>query len=350
MQTTGCRLAAFEIGVIAILFGGSACSSAVPASGQPPRAAVEDVIEWRRSVALEETADVINVSPHVNIDPRGGYIVADRREAQVRLYSASGSLDAQFGRRGQGPGEFERVVAAVRLASNEILAADMSGRVTFFDSAGANALRTQRLPLSPLYDLAVYDDSLVLLTGRIAGQEGSALVHVWNSRSGEVLRSFFQPRPSSPDLASAYTFTGFADVAVRRGTIVVSFAVSDTLRFYDIQGRELRQSAIPFRGFRPLRKAMPESGQREAIARWGEEFSSISQIQWSADGTLFVQYFDMDGYEPRWRLAALQEPANMLFELVDSPRLLAITADNSLVFADPSRDGLDTWLIGRLRS
>jgi hypothetical protein len=350
MQTTGCRLAALEIGFIAVLAGGSACSSAAPGSGQPPLAAVEDVIEWRRSVELEETADVINVSPHVNIDPRGGYIVADRREARVRLYSGSGSLDAQFGGRGHGPGEFERVVAAVRLASNEILAADMSGRLTFFDSTGSTALRTQRLPLSPLYDLAVYDDSLVLLTGRIAGEEGSALVHVWNSRSGEVLRSFFQPSPSSPDLARAYTFTGFADVAVRRGTIAVSFALSDTLRFYDIQGRKLRQRAIPFRGFRPLRQAMPASNQREAIASWVEEFSSIAQIHWSADGTLYVQYFDMDGHEPVWRLVALQEPANVLFELLDSPRLLAITADNSLVFADPSRDGFDTWLIGRLKS
>ncbi len=348
MQTTGRRLTALTIGFIAV--GGSGCSSAVPGSGQPPLSAVEEVIEWGRSVELEETADVINVSPHVNVDPRGGYIVADRREAQVRLYTPSGSLAARFGRRGHGPGEFERVVAAVRLASNEILAADMSGRVTFFDSTGSNALRTQRLPLSPLYDLAVYDDSLVLLTGQITGEEGSPLVHVWNARSGEVLRSFFRPTPSSPDMARAYAFTGFADVAVRRGTIAVSFALSDTLRFYDIQGRELRQRAIPFRGFRPLRKAMPESDQREAIASWVEEFSSISQIHWSADGTLFVQYFDMDGHEPRWRLAALQEPANLLFELVDSPHLLAITADDSLVFADPSRDGFDTWLIGRLKS
>ena len=37
----------------------------------------------RGSIALEETPDVINVSPHVNVDPLGDFLVADQREAVV---------------------------------------------------------------------------------------------------------------------------------------------------------------------------------------------------------------------------------------------------------------------------
>jgi WD40 repeat protein len=330
----------------------AACSgAAVPATRQDTAgAAVGDVIEWQDSIRLEETPDVINVSPHVNLDPLGGFIVADRREAQVRFYSPSGSLAGHVGRRGKGPGEFERPVAAVRLTSNEILAADMSGRITLFDSSGRNVVRTQRVPLSPVYDLAVANDSLVVFTGRIVGAETTPLVHLWNVRTGEIVRSFFQPLPPFPELAAAYAFTGFADVAVRGDTVAVGFALSDTLRFYNLQGRELKRSAIPFRGFRPLREPMPPSDQQEGIARWVETFSSLAQIHWTAQGTLLIQYFDMAGHEPQWRLVGLRGDGTKLFELLESPRLLAVTPDTSLVFANPSHDELNSWLVGRLRS
>src|SRR5690625_7972254 len=53
------------------------------------------------TIALEESDSVLTVAPTVVSDPLGGFIVADARDAQVRLYDHSGRLKklvAQIGR------------------------------------------------------------------------------------------------------------------------------------------------------------------------------------------------------------------------------------------------------------
>src|SRR5690625_3592045 len=86
------------------------------------------------TIALEESDSVLTVAPTVVSDPLGGFIVADARDAQVRLYDHSGRLKKLVARPGSGPGEVQAPTAVVRRADGHILVADvMAGAILEFD-------------------------------------------------------------------------------------------------------------------------------------------------------------------------------------------------------------------------
>ncbi|HEY8484363.1 MAG TPA: hypothetical protein VIL13_07125 [Longimicrobiales bacterium] len=156
----------------------------------PETARLEDVVEWGREVRLEENEEVINVAPMVPLDPRGGVLVADAREAQLRRYSPTGELIWKAGRRGNGPGEFHHPNAIVRLRSGEILAAEFSHRFTLFDSTATRVLKTIDVPFRRVEELEVLNDSLLLVGAIVNGDFNAPLLHVWNYRTNAVVRSF----------------------------------------------------------------------------------------------------------------------------------------------------------------
>jgi hypothetical protein len=310
----------------------------------------EDVARATHDITLDETSEVLNVTPRVVTDPRGGYIVADPSESQVRLYSTSGKLLARFGRKGTGPGEFDRLAGAVRTPAGELLAFDMNGRLTIFDPSGSHVLRTQQTPVAPLYDVAVVDDRRVAITGRLAAATHSPLVHLWDYRKGLLAGSFFRPVPPRPDLESAYLFSGFTDVAVRHDTVAVLFALSDTLFFYDTTGRARGKLPLPFADYRALREPMPKLSPPDRLYRWIESFSTASHVYLQADGTILVQFFDTKAREPEWRLLSMRRDGRPLFEIRNSPKLLALASDaNSLVFVKPGSSAPNQWTIAQVQ-
>lgn len=311
----------------------------------------DDVARARRDVTLDETPDVLNVTPRVVTDPRGGYIVADPSESQVRLYSSSGGLVARFGRKGSGPGEFDRLAAAVRSPAGELLAFDMNGRLTVFDPTGSRVLRIEQTPVAPLYDVAVLDDERVAITGRLAAAARSPLVHLWDYRKGLLTGSFFRPIPPSPEFESAYLFSGFTDVAVRHDTVAVLFALSDTLFFFDPAGRSRGKLPLPFADYRPLREPMPTVSSPGRLRRWIESFSTASHVYLQGDGSILVQFFDMKASEPEWRLLSMRRDGRPFFEIKDSPKLLALAADaNSLVFVKRGSSTPNQWTIAQVNN
>jgi hypothetical protein len=300
-----------------------------------------------REIRLEEPDGVINVEPRVVPDrDGGGFIVADSREGQIRVYSATGELRHHFGSQGKGPGEFGRIAAAGRLPSGLLIAADMGGTVTVFDSVGSKVLRTMRTPLTPLFNLTVVDDGRVALTGRIRGGLRSPLVHILDLREGRLTRSFFRAPAPPRGFESAYAFTGFADVAVRADTAAAVFALSDTVYLYRLLDGALI-GKLPMRAhhFRMLDHAMPRNPSPDRFERWIGSFSSTSRVFWSPTGVL-VQYFDMVGHEPRWSLVSLARNGDLLFEIPGAPKLLfSGPADSQLVFIKPGSELPNIWSI-----
>lgn len=302
-----------------------------------------------REVRLQEPVGVINVSPRVVPDRDGGFIVADAREGQIRIYSRSGYLEHRFGKHGNGPGEFGRIAAAGRLPSGLLVAADMGGEVTVFDSVGGRVLRTIRTPLAPLYNLTVIDDRRVALTGRVGGVLNSYLVHILDLQNGTIVRSFFRaPRPPR-GFEAAYAFTGFADVAVCRDTAAVVWGLADTVYLFRLDGVPTGKVAMRSEHFRMLDEPLPTRASPARFVRWTESFSSTSRVFWSGKGFL-VEYFDMVGHEPRWSLIHLARDGTVLFEIPDIPKLLTPTpADSGLVFIKPGSELPNIWSIAYTR-
>ena len=329
---------------------------AIPAACQlgPVRASanndsIEHRVIWARTINLEENQAVINVRPMVTVTPSGNFVVAELSQfPQIRKYSPAGKLISYFGGAGDGAGEFRKLAGAVPLPDGRILALDMAGKLVTFDSVGRNVLGTALVGLSPLYDAVPLNNSLVVLAARDPRQLNGPLVHVWDLSQNRVVRSFFPVPRHRSSLDNAYAFSGWADLAVHGDIVAAVFALSDTVYFFRADGTPLRQVPIPFQHFRRLdQPPPPDHASVDARQRWLESYSRISQIFWSADGSIYVQYFDLVGPEPRWRLLRMTGSGDLLFDLVDSPRLLAISR-SELFFVHPQSMTPNQWSVARL--
>jgi len=327
------------------LMGLIACEDAAegrdPRATPPPSAAADEAggldrfVRWGRDIALEENDEVLNVQVQMNLDPRGGFLVADAAENQIRRYDRNGKLLTHFARKGEGPGEFSVLARALPTRSGGILAFNAFARGAVFDSAG-RVEQTFRIPMESLYETRLLDDTLVLLAGPLIGESPErARLHVWNLANSKVVRSFFQPRVRGRAHEFAASTTGIVSMDVRHDTVAATFAISDTVYVFDLNGRMLRKVPIPFRHFRPVseRRRLPRPEEGMVAAReWVGSFSFITRVFWLRDGTLLVQYQDRVGIEPHWRLLGMTAEGAPLFELLDTPRLIQVDPDAGVLY------------------
>ncbi len=180
--------------------------------------------------ALDEDTAIINVSPRVTIDSAtGAFVIADTREKKVRIYDSRGTIVRQFGSVGQGPGEFQRPMHALRIpTTGHVVVTDFSGLVQEFDSVGEFVDGFQ-LPIRPLYAMRhLRDQPRWLVSGiRLGSEDPRDLLHVWNSDSETVERSFFSTPGNYVARAVARNF-GWTAFAVRDDTVAAVSALTDT--------------------------------------------------------------------------------------------------------------------------
>jgi hypothetical protein len=324
----------------------AACTGA---DAKPARQAkLADVLGSMSEIRLEENSDVVNVSPRVYVDGRGSFLVGDSKENQVRVYSASGALQRHFGRQGDGPGEFNFISGVARLPSGDVVVSDMGGMITVFDSLGAKVRHTLQLPILPMSNLLVLDDSHILVTGLLRTREGPR-VHIVELPSGKVTRSFFAPPKPSPGLESTYKYTGGVSVAIHGDTAAAIFSLADTVYLLGLDGRP--RGKLPLRSgfYRQLTKPTPLNVPPPVLDAWNDSFSMLSRIFWAPDGSFYVTYFDRVDHEPAWRWVHLARNGTGLFEVRDAPMLLGLAPDSSLIFMKPGSDLPNVWSRAKVR-
>jgi hypothetical protein len=311
-------------------------------------------LEWTGQFSLEETDDVINVLIYAAVDPRGGYLVADEREGQVRRYADDGRLLSHFGRRGDGPGEFRAALHASRLPSGEVLVLDMFHRGALLDSTATELVRAFSTPVAPLFG-AIGVDSLVLLSGRVADERRGSRetrLHLWNVRTDSLVKSFFSPVIHGAARETAAQMAGFVSADVHDGTVAAVFSLTDTVYLFDMAGEPTGRVAIPAKGFRQLRADSPVPGRDGGIAAgrdWIGSFSLITNVFWLNRDTLLVQYQDRVGPEPQWRLVAMTRAGAALFEAMDTPNLLAVDRrSEEMIFVQPEAEAPNLWARARM--
>jgi hypothetical protein len=278
-------------------------------------------------------------------------LVADASEGQIRVYSVTGHLRRYFGRLGNGPGEFRRLAAAKRLPSGNIVAADMSGTITVFDSLGTKVLSTANAPLAPVYNVVVLDESHAVITGRKREDAQANLVHLVDITTGRVEKSFF-PSPRPPrGLEGAYAFAGTADVAVRGDTAAAIFALSDTVFLFRIpDGTQVGK--VPFRAghFRTIERPMPIRQSLGKLDSWLGSFSAAARLFWAPDESFFISFYDTaTPNELEWGLLRVAPRGAASFEISNAPKLLSVSpVDASLVFMNPGSEAPNVFSIASL--
>ncbi len=302
-------------------------------------------------IALEENRDVINVAPFVA--PRGdadGFLIVDQREARTRLYAADGRLVRQFGRRGRGPGEFQRPIAGAQTPSGRLVVADMANGLLQF-SAHDSLLSSARPQLTPMYGAVAVSDSIVLLAGRGTAPAGqrAPLLHLWSLERGEVVRSFFPTPGDSIQRLAARNF-GWVGTALRGDTIAAVFSLSDTLYLFNTQGQPLGTVPLAVRGFTPVRE-LPEGRGDDPVElnRWMGQFRFLNSVFPMPDGSYLVQYERPEAMESRWNLLRVDARGRVVWDLTDTPRLMA-AQNGRLYFQDPQAEAPNRWIVAQLRA
>jgi hypothetical protein len=224
-----------------------------------------------------------------------------------------------------------------------------------FSEDGSDVRRTFRTPVGPVHHLSVVNDTLLLIGGVIrdpAAGDPTARLHLWNLASDTLTGDFFRRQPGTRAYEMASNTAGFVSAAMRGDTIVATFALSDTLFFFDTAGNEIGQRPIPFRYFRPfpLSRSAPDARSGPVGAReWIATFSLITDVFWLRDGGFIIQYQDRDGPVPRWRLMAMRSDGSRMFEVMDSPYLLGVDpTDDALYFVRPGSLVQSAWSRGVL--
>jgi hypothetical protein len=340
-----------------VLVAGAACDR------NPPAPAARESLDRSggatlatvRTIEVEENDAVVNVTPRLRADPRGGFLVFDQRESQIRHYSSAGKLLWFAGRRGDGPGEFRSVAGAARMPSGEIVAIDREGRLTFFDADGRQVLRTTETKLARVTDLEVVDASTLLISGVGDGGDDGPRLHVWNVAADTITTAFFAPSAHQKNKVAAGAM-GFVMAAVRGDTLAATFGSSDTIYFFTRDGRDAGRVALNSRHFRPAPEAGADGAtltDRPKQAEWLSRFDIVADVDWLPDGGLLIAYQSIEpraAMDRRWHLLGQDRAGVRRFEVRDVSSLVVGTdpVSGTVIFVPADADAPNRWAVARL--
>jgi hypothetical protein len=337
------------VSILLALFA-SGCGATNAGGPGAATSTLEEFLAGGTPLVLEENDDVINVWPMARPDARGGFLLADMQEHAIRRYTEDGYLGFTVGRQGDGPGEFQQPTVALRLAHGEVMALDMRGRVTFFDSAGTRVNRTGTLPISRIEDAAVLNDSIVIVSGDAHGAGGalsSPRLHLVNLRRDIIVASIFTPLIGS-EIQGASTLARWTNLAIRGDTIAATFVLQDTIFLFHPDGTRLDAIPLPSEHFRRASPMPPEArGNTKVLTEWVQSYHLVSKLAWLPDGFL-VQYQGMDEkMTPYFNLLRLSRAGERVFEFQGSPRLLTVAGKHAYLL-DPEAELPNHWVRARL--
>ena len=304
---------------------------------------LDDAVTWIGEIELYESDAVINVSPMVGADPWGGFLIADSREAQLRLYNRAGELKGYFGSRGDGPGELRRPRVLLRSPDGNLLAFDSRLRLVVFDSLGMTVQRTVSTPFARVDLGYIWDDSTVMIAGQLATGGENRLLHFWDTVGDSVRTSFFDP--TFGQSTALLRNLGWASVARLGDEIVATYSMTDTLYVLDRGGVFLRGIPIPIDDFR---KAEP-SPTGIATREWQSSFDLISSVHSMANGEILVEWLSPSPSEQELRLVLLTAEGEKLFALRNTSRLLTVVDGKEMVFVQPGSLTPNKWVFAQLR-
>jgi hypothetical protein len=242
----------------------------------------------------------------------GTIYILDFNEPGVRIYSEDGDFRRVVGRRGRGPGEFERPYRIAVRGDKFIVYDHQLSRLAMFDSTGRH-ISTGTLPFYPESDVnpQLTDDGRVLVS-TLANVDGRvAQIHELSNRY-ELVRSFGEPPIDLEPGDNGLLAWGAID-AGPDGSVWFSPAADYEIRRYDpagtLRASIRREHDFDFRP-RPYiqERELPE-GQR-AI---GFDHNRAISTQLVLDRSGYVWRFIRDNVNDRIVVDAFKEDGSFVF-------------------------------------
>lgn len=299
-----------------------------PVAASAQSRTIESVLERVGEIRLEEAGEHLVAMPRMTLDPRGGWIYWDQQSGDIRLYDPVGRLRNAFGRKGEGPGEFQRVVGAVRLGDGRIAALDDRGRISVWTAAGDSLVDDFNCGVSVPRGLVALGTDQVVVYGRpqARGTEDftAPVLHLVSVAGRKETDSFFQPP------LTASTFTAARGVEsppplVRNDTVFVALVPFDSLWAVAANAPH-GQRSIPIRSPAILATPAPEMAAqgRAQYHAWVGEATFPGRFAGLPDGGWLIQTWGLRADGPVRGLTRLDKSGELVWEVAGTPELLAV--------------------------
>ena len=243
-------------------------------------------VETARISLAEMAGDPITDIESVLERPGGGYILADRQAARVRLFDAGGSIAAVLGGPGEGPGELRDPTAAVELSDGRVIVVQRADpRLTVFRPDAPPTFRA----LPGQYGFLALPAGDGILAGVATRDTRFALLN----GDGEATASF---APLDPAIGRTPFWIWFArdNAAVMGDVIAVNTSFFPAVRLFDLQGDSIGAFGEPPGNWLPPTSPsvadLDAPGNRQRIEGWSRSFTVVRRIAAIGDSLLVVEY------------------------------------------------------------
>lgn len=309
---------------------------------------LQGVVRPVRELRLEEEGAHVVAMPNMTPDPAGGWIYWDQQTNDVRLYAPDGSLRSVFGRKGEGPGEFQRIVGAARLGDGRMTAIDARGHVSVWTPTGDSLLDDFNCGVPVPRGLVPLGMDEVAVYGRPQARGtddfSSPVLHRISVTERREVASFFEP----PVTSSTYTVARGVESPRpwgRHDTVFVAMVPFDSL--WAVAGTApFGRQSIPIRSTAVLANPSPTLAAqgREQYHAWVEKATLPGTFAGLPDGGWIVQTWGLRSTGPVRGLARLDAGGHLLWEVDQTPQLLAVDPKTgALLLWDP--DALDPAVV-----
>lgn len=141
---------------------------------EPLHGEIELELEEDLVIGGEEFDENANFSyiRDIEVDDEGNILVLDYRDCRIQKYDKDGKYLQTIGRKGEGPGEFQRP-SRIYLAPDSKLYVNEIRRVHIFDQEGA--FEKSLIPESPLLNFSVAQEGSLLARSYTFAEEGRSL-------------------------------------------------------------------------------------------------------------------------------------------------------------------------------
>ncbi len=346
-----------------------------PVWGEGEAWAVESEPEW--VVGYEEELLLSGVQV-VDVHPDGRVSVAHGSVPEVVVLSPDGSMLTRIGRRGEGPGEFEEILAAYWMPGDTLMAIDWgANRLSFFSPDGA-LLRTAMGSSSPR---GVLDDGTLVFGDWILGEvrEDRVAESRLTTMSNDLDDERDLGRIATAECTGTSTttcpldsFGAFGPIGVGADRIVHGFGREYVIRSYDpqaglVQIARLDREPVPVDGamIERYREHWVESGEdperlEQSFERRGGPPDALPHFMrvvvdragfsWLQENEMISDAFELSGPYPRPTVRwGVFDPEGAFLGRVEIPARLEVQAIGPDYLIGIYRDEYDVETIRRYR-
>jgi hypothetical protein len=234
----------------------------------------------------------------LDVDDQGAIFALDMRKTLVSVFSETGKYLRSFGRRGQGPGEFQTPFFISLAPSGQVLVGEMS-RLSFFDHSGT-FLMSRDNSVEPLAFVKFLDGGAAVGTRMILDEKNPRYEFVLcgsDLKSKAILSSSSMPNPSGKFSLFRSVIRG--DVLGGHEIVLGSGEDGYRLSVFDATGRLVRKieneyNPVPVTDLDIERQMKQHGFQSRDEITYPHDLPPILWVYADRDGRVYVSTWQRD--------------------------------------------------------